>query len=293
MSKPPFSALPHVLAALGGEEVQAWQRVAGGDINEAYALTLKGDRKLFVKTQAQAASFPGIFAAEAKGLEAISKAAADRLSIPAVVAVGPAFLVLEWLELDGGSGMNEQALGVALAHSHQQSSDGFEGYGFSCDTYLGRLKLCNDRHVDWLAFWRDQRLLPLLDALPQAPEVQDLGATLIDHLEQVLGAVNEASVLVHGDLWSGNAGWAAGKPAVYDPAAFYAPREFEFGMTRLFGFGHAFEEGYESVWPLAHGWQERVEVYRLYHLLSHLWHFGGGYEASCLDVLRRLTRRFS
>ncbi len=35
------------------------------------------------------------------------------------------------------------------------------------------------------------------------------------------------------------------------------------------------------------GWRERVELYKLYHLLNHLNLFGAGYLESCLEIVRR------
>jgi fructosamine-3-kinase len=117
-----------------------------------------------------------------------------------------------------------------------------------------------------------------------------LGRRLVDRLDDVLAGGETEAVLIHGDLWSGNAAAdVEGNVWLYDPACAHAPREVEFGMTRLFGFGPRFEAAYQEVWPLAEGWQRRVEVYRLHHLLSHLWHSGGGYEKSCLDLLGRLV----
>jgi len=61
-------------------------------------------------------------------------------------------------------------------------------------------------------------------------------------------------------------------------------------MTQLFGgFDRAFYDGYEEVWPLAPGAAERIEIYKLYHLLNHLNLFGPSYRASCVAILRRFA----
>lgn len=39
--------------------------------------------------------------------------------------------------------------------------------------------------------------------------------------------------LLHGDLWSGNAGFAADGPVVFDPAVYYGDREADLAMTEL------------------------------------------------------------
>ena len=46
-----------------------------------------------------------------------------------------------------------------------------------------------------------------------------------------------------------------------------------------------FYEAYQDAFPLPAGWQRRVNVYVLYHLLNHLNLFGGGYR----DQSRRLA----
>lgn len=49
-------------------------------------------------------------------------------------------------------------------------------------------------------------------------------------------------------------------------------------MTELFGgFQSEFYQGYESVYPLAIGYEERKHIYNLYHLLNHCNLFGGHY----------------
>ncbi len=101
----------------------------------------------------------------------------------------------------------------------------------------------------------------------------------------------EASLL-HGDLWSGN--WAVTSedtPVIFDPAVYFGDREADLAMTRLFGgFGRAFYDAYEETWPLASGWERRVEFYNLYHLLNHFNLFGAGYLASVQGALDKLLR---
>jgi fructosamine-3-kinase len=56
-----------------GSAVTDLRRVAGGDLNDAYAARLADGRVVFVKTSADAA--PGSYTAEAAGLRWISSAA--------------------------------------------------------------------------------------------------------------------------------------------------------------------------------------------------------------------------
>ena len=95
--------------------------------------------------------------------------------------------------------------------------------------------------------------------------------------------------LVHGDLWSGNYNGSNGKPAIYDPGAFYAHDEFEFGMIDLFGgVGNEFYKGYRTMIPEEKGFRSRVQLYKLFHLLNHWAHFGSSYKSSALSCLNKI-----
>ena len=98
--------------------------------------------------------------------------------------------------------------------------------------------------------------------------------------------------LLHGDLWGGN--WGAttdGTPVIFDPAVYYGDRETDLAMTRLFGgFGSTFYDAYAQAWPLASGWERRVELYNLYHLLNHFNLFGAGYLPGVQSALQKLLR---
>ena len=227
--------------------------------------------------------------AEAKGLVELKQAAVDTgLHIPEVLAVSDDFLVLQAIDEAKPPRDFEERLGQGLAQLHHQSrGDRFGGGG---SNYLGRWPQPNPAASNAAEFWATARLEPMLRGLAAYPDVVKLGQQLLDVLDKRLAGSEAESVLIHGDLWSGNAcADTLGRAWLYDPASFRASREVEFGMTRLFGFGRRFEDAYQEVWPLPDGWEQRVEVYRLHHLMSHLWHFGGGYEPQCLSVLRTLV----
>ncbi|MEM9410219.1 MAG: fructosamine kinase family protein, partial [Planctomycetota bacterium] len=116
----------------------------------------------------------------------------------------------------------------------------------------------------------------------------DLGQRILDRCSDWQD-VNEPPALIHGDLWSGN--YMAGKngePTLIDPAIYYGHREAEFGMTTLFGgFDASFYDAYCEAYPLKEGSRERIEIYRLYHLLNHLNLFGASYRDDCLAIMRK------
>ena len=59
-------------------------------------------------------------------------------------------------------------------------------------------------------------------------------------------------------------------------------------MTELFGgFGRTFYHAYKETAGINPGYQERRDLYNLYHLLNHLNLFGSGYLQSVRSVLAR------
>jgi protein-ribulosamine 3-kinase len=236
------------------------------------------------------------FEAESAGLAAL-RAAASPLLVPGVLAArdaregDPGFLLLEWVETaQPGAGYWER-FGEGLAALHRAAEP--EGrYGFRLDNRIGRLPQANGWRTPWPEFFRLRRLEPQIERAHQGgewrPAWDPLADRLLVRLPDLLPATPEASTL-HGDLWSGNALSAAdGRAALVDPAAYYGHREADLAMTELFGgFGGGFYSAYRAAWPLEPGYEERREVYNLYHLLSHLNHFGAGYAGGVGAMLRR------
>ena len=102
---------------------------------------------------------------------------------------------------------------------------------------------------------------------------------LVTKVEKHLGSYQPASSLLHGDLWSGNAGFTDNgqTPVTFDPASYYGSREVDLVMTEMFGgFPDTFYQGYASIWPLEDGYIDRKPVYDLYQLLNHhiIFHSG-------------------
>ena len=101
--------------------------------------------------------------------------------------------------------------------------------------------------------------------------VARIGGLFIDH--------RPVPSLLHGDLWSGNAGQDSdGRPVVFDPACYWGDRETDIAMAELFGgFPESFYVAYRKAWPLDQGYETRKPLYNLYHILNHFNLFGGAY----------------
>jgi fructosamine-3-kinase len=251
--------------------------VSGGCIHDCYEVTVGGKQR-FLK--ANESRYADAFAAEADGLAALRGAG---LRAPEPVAHGVAgehaYLLLEYLDLKGKGDF--AALGRMLATAHRKPGPRF---GWARDNYIGSTPQLNGWCDDWAEFWRERRLRPQIELARRngfdVPPV-DPGPVLQNHEPQ--------PSLLHGDLWSGNAGFTAQGPVVFDPAVYYGDREADLAMTELFGgFPREFYGAYNEVFPLPAGYEKRKHLYNLYHLLNHLNLFGGGYLGQVKAGLRLL-----
>jgi fructosamine-3-kinase len=273
--------------ALGrAASAQSIAPVGGGCINACYRVRADGV-EVFIKLNSP--GFADAFAAEADGLAALREAG---MPAPEPLAHGAtathAFLALERLKL-GGSG-DWSRMGHALAGLHRASGQKF---GWRRDNYIGATPQANEWCADWIEFWRDRRLAPqlaLAEANGYGRELRADLERLVAGLDTLFSAYRPASSLLHGDLWSGNAGFLAdGAPVVFDPAVYRGDREADVAMTELFGgFPETFYAAYREAWPLDPGYAVRRDLYNLYHVLNHLNLFGAGYLGRARSLARRL-----
>ncbi|MDH5492180.1 MAG: fructosamine kinase family protein [Myxococcales bacterium] len=291
-----------------GSPLRSSRALSGGDINEAYAITLEDGRRLFLKTNSEAPKpaaprrlrpgraqdeadrgereagplssvSPDLFEAEARGLAWLQEARA--LAIPEVIAFSnePAWLALEWMEPGARQPGFDEALGRGLAALH---AAGAPCFGLDHDNFIGSLPQRNASCPDWASFYRELRLEPLLSRASERglmpPALRRRFDWLLDRLEARLGDP-EPPARVHGDLWGGNLHVTAeGSPALIDPAVYGGHREMDLAMMRLFGgFSERCFAAYEARAPLQPEAASRVPLWQLYPLLVHLNLFGGGY----------------
>jgi fructosamine-3-kinase len=265
--------------------------VSGGCINHGMRVEL-ADGPVFVKYNADAPA--GLFAAEARGLDAL-RAAADGLVVPRALAWAeaeggaPAWLALEWLEPSRRAPDFTERLGRGVAGLHRAGRA--DGWGWMEDNFIGPLPQANAPAASWAEFWRVRRLEPQLELARRAGRIPGKAAEwdrLMDRLPELLAPADaDGPSLLHGDLWGGNVLAAPGGPAIIDPAVYRGHREADLAMTELFGgFGDGFHAAYREAWPLQPGYPVRRGVYQLWYLLIHVNLFGGGYGAQTAAVLR-------
>jgi len=275
--------------ALGAEVVRA-DRVHGGDVAVAFRLELADGRIVFAKTHTNPP--PGFFSTEAAGLRWLADAKAVR--VPEVLAVadedpGPPLLALAWVEEGHLRPGTDAAFGAELAALHRAGAPCF---GREDRRPTGSRRLPNDPCATWAEFYAERRLLPLAR---MAADAGVLGRRAIEALERVaarlpeVGAADEPSARLHGDLWAGNRLVDRdGHRWLIDPAAHGGHREFDLAMMRLFGgFGPECFAAYDDAFPLADGWEARVPLHQLAPLVVHAIKFGGGYVGAATAAIER------
>lgn len=277
-----------------GLSVAGRQRVFGGDINEAFLLRLTDGRSVFLKeNKSSNASF---FDAEEMGLRALEKTAA--IGVPKVHAHGiygdRAFLLMD--SLISGPSVRDfwERFGHALADMHRAPTDSFvrDGrYGFGADNFIGAGPQKNDPRDSWIDFFRECRLLPQAERAKNVLSSKDMKHIehLMKHLDRYLPEPDQPSLL-HGDLWGGN--FMVGPDGLawlIDPAVYVGSAEADIAMTELFGgFSDGFYDAYRESGLLLPGYEERRDLYNLYHMLNHLNLFGGSY----LYAVERIIEKY-
>lgn len=207
------------------------------------------------------------------------------LPVPTIHHVDDMTLLMDWVP--GGPPL---ALGAQLtaadqlARTHAVTADAF---GLDFDTTIGPLPQPNPWTADWVAFFRDHRLLAQARLAADEGRISQDDLTRYGRLADKLPDLLEppaAPALIHGDLWSGNI-LADGDrvTAVIDPAVYFGHFEIELAFTTLFdSFGPEFYAAYGEHRGLDAAWREgfltlRRDLYNLYPLLVHTRLFGGGY----------------
>jgi len=258
--------------------IQSVAPVSGGDINRAYRIKTSIGT-YFVKANDNPMATT-MFLAESRGLDLL-RSALGTANAPETYAVGNAhgegFLIMEWIDTgDKHNGLHQEALGRLLASLHRNHAD---TYGLDHDNFIGSLPQHNDFSTDWTDFFIAQRLQRQLDLAGRM-----IGTGLLKKFDRLFSRLpelypTERPTLLHGDLWSGNyLVNPSGTPIFIDPAIYYGHREVDIAMTKLFGgFSERFYAAYHEVYPLQHGWEDRVYLWNLYPLLVHLNLFGVSY----------------
>jgi protein-ribulosamine 3-kinase len=240
-----------------------------------------------------------------------------------------AFLVTDFLTLSSRSSSSRssgQSLAQKLAKLHTTPAPIPKDYstpqfGFPVTTCCGDTPQDNTYTSSWSDFYANHRLRFILAQAEksngQDGELHRMVESVAKHVVPRLLADEHLNrgkgitpVVVHGDLWSGNASRGiigstkdpkTGKDkdpedVIYDPSACYAHSEFELGIMKMFGgFDGNFLKEYHGLVPKSEPideYDDRVALYELYHHLNHYALFGGGYRGGAVRIMRDLVRKY-
>lgn len=261
-------------------------KVHGGDISNCYMIS-DGEQRYFIKINER--DFISRFEAEAECIKALRKS--STVSLPELVHVGKSkehsFLILNYLPTKPMDDPKQSYLfGQQLANLHAWGEQ--KEYGFDFDNYLGSTLQPNKWDKKWSRFFAEQRIGWQLQLMREKGielvDISDFTRLVQDRLQ----SHTPRPSLLHGDLWNGNVACSAFGPICYDPASYWGDRECDVAMTELFqGFLPEFYQGYQSILPLDSSYEERKDIYNLYHVLNHYNLFGGHY----LDMAERAVNK--
>ncbi len=294
-SIPAFGSLKEAVSLARGRRitVEKKQTVHGGDANDAYRLVLSDGSFLFLKVNS--ISNADFFRAEAEGITAIKKTEAIR--VPDIYAIGTdgrySFILMEHIDSAWmGEGFWEE-LGHNLASMHKADTASFVSggkYGFNSDNYIGAGKQMNTPKNSWIEFFSECKLRPQFELAARYFDSRTvkMANRLLDHLDSFLFEPDKPSLL-HGDLWSGNfMSDENGRPMLIDPAVYVGCNEADIAMTELFGgFDRRFYDSYFEMMESVPGYQDRRDLYNLYHLTNHLNLFGSAYLSAVVRTIEK------
>lgn len=231
------------------------RRLTGGTHHECW-LAERADGTTFVLKTTPTAP-PGMFAAEAEGLQALRRAG---LATPDVYGWHDDFIAMAALEPAPGPDDRAfwAAAGRALAHLQGVTHGTF---GWRHDNWLGPTRQSNPWCTDGYEFFVEHRLT---HHLRHTVVRETLGADTCTALDRLFARMPDLvpparAVLCHGDLWPANTLRAPhGGPAVIDPAVSYSWPWTDLAMMLLGGGAPPapdFLDAYREIVPLPDDWQ--------------------------------------
>ncbi len=284
---PPPEGLAGRIGALAGTGVRDLTGAGRQHGWRHYRVTLADGREAFAKVAD--AGTRAAFDAEARGLRWLAGAAA--VPVPEVLGWDDHALVLSWIPPGRPDTDAARSFGHELARLHAAGADGF---GAPWPGFIASLPLDNTpwpASGGWAAWYAERRVLPYLR---RAADAGTLGPADVRLVETVTGRISELAgpreppSRIHGDCWSGNVMWSAGRGWLIDPAAHGGHRETDLAMLALFGAPHleGIIRAYTQTAPLADGWRARVPLHQLHPLLVHVCLFGAGYRDGMVAAAR-------
>ncbi len=288
MQKLSLIEINEICEELGETYPKSIEEVHGGDIHSAWRIEFS-NKKLFLKRNIRNKKFLKF---EKYCLQNLRKYInQENLVIPDVIAYknikNIEILLIEWIDMHN---FDQKKLGKGLGELHLKSAESNpKMFGFPVEGFIGTTDQKKGFEDNWIDCFLKLRIIPQLLILKSTLDKEIINKVK-EKIKSELLNHKPINVLVHGDLWSGNAGMdKSGKGVIFDPASWWADNEVDIAMTKLFGgFGKEFYEEYHRVFPVKNGFEKRIIIYNFYHILNHANMFGGGYLKQVNDYVKAI-----
>nr|WP_075438987.1 fructosamine kinase family protein [Prochlorococcus marinus] len=274
---------------LGETYPKSIEQVHGGDIHNAWRIVFT-NKKLFLKRNIRNKKFLEF---EKYCLQNLRKYInQENLVIPEVIAYknikNIEILLIEWIDMHN---FDQKKLGKGLGELHLKSAESNpKHFGFPVEGFIGTTDQKEGLEDNWIDCFLNLRIIPQLLSLKSRILDKEIINKVKEKIQSELLNHKPINALVHGDLWSGNAGMDKnGKGVIFDPASWWADNEVDIAMTKLFGgFRKEFYEEYHRIFPIKEGFEKRIIIYNFYHILNHANMFGGGYLNQVEDYVKAI-----
>ena len=274
---------------LGETYPKSIEQVHGGDIHNAWRIEFS-NKKLFLKRNIRNKKFLEF---EKYCLQNLRKYInQENLVIPEVIAYknikNIEILLIEWIDMHN---FDQKKLGKGLGELHLKSAESNpKMFGFPVEGFIGTTDQKKGLVDNWIDCFLNLRIIPQLLSLKSRILDKEIINKVKEKIKSELLNHKPINALVHGDLWSGNAGMDKnGKGVIFDPASWWADNEVDIAMTKLFGgFRKEFYEEYHRIFPIKNGFEKRIIIYNFYHILNHANMFGGGYLNQVEDYVKAI-----
>ena len=274
---------------LGETYPKSIEQVHGGDIHNAWRIEFS-NKKLFLKRNIRNKKFLEF---EKYCLQNLRKYInQENLVIPEVIAYknikNIEILLIEWIDMHN---FDQKKLGKGLGELHLKSAESNpKMFGFPVEGFIGTTDQKKGLEDNWIDCFLNLRIIPQLLSLKSRILDKEIINKVKEKIKSELLNHKPINALVHGDLWSGNAGMDKnGKGVIFDPASWWADNEVDIAMTKLFGgFKKEFYEEYHKIFPIKNGFEKRIIIYNFYHILNHANMFGGGYLNQVEDYVKAI-----
>ncbi len=274
---------------LGETYPKSIEQVHGGDIHNAWRIEFS-NKKLFLKRNIRNKKFLEF---EKYCLQNLRKYInQENLVIPEVIAYknikNLEILLIEWIDMHN---FDQKKLGKGLGELHLKSAESNpKMFGFPVEGFIGTTDQKKGFEDNWIDCFLNLRIIPQLSSFKSRILDKEIINKVKEKIKSELLNHKPINALVHGDLWSGNAGMDKnGKGVIFDPASWWADNEVDIAMTKLFGgFRKEFYEEYHRIFPIKNGFEKRIIIYNFYHILNHANMFGGGYLNQVEDYVKAI-----